>query len=513
MDYVREPLIITLFLLVAAVCKLGFHHANFLSSILPESCLLIILGTVVGAILQRTNVAIVTLSPRLFFLFLLPPIILESAFSLHDRVFFDNLGTILIYAVIGTVINCFIIGPTLYGLAKIGAMGTIHITMVQCLVFSSLIVAVDPVAVLAIFQEIGVNNVLYFLVFGESLLNDAVTVVLYNMMKVFNEMDVIPVEQMLLGVASFFTISLLGLSIGILFGILTAIITKFTESVRVVEPLAVFALAYSAYLFAELFHFSGIISIIGCGLVQAQYSFHNISQKSLTTVTYFSKMLSSMCDCVIFMFLGLALVHDKHVWHTGFILWVNLLCFVSRFVVVYALTFVANRWYRMRTIDWEEQFIMAYGGLRGAVAFCLVAMLSKESLELRDLFETTTLSVIIFTVFIQGISIKPLVRLLRIQRKDAVAISLYQEINVHVTDHVMAGIEEIIGRHGANYFRVSRPGSASRHDRPCNVGICRRCWIALMENISNIGCSGLHKLRMIASWKCTNKLLCSAWLL
>ena len=69
------------------------------------------------------------------------------------------------------------------------------ISLIECLVFSALIVAVDPVAVLAIFQEVGVNNVLYFLVFGESLMNDAVTVVIYNMMKTFYFVDEIPISQ------------------------------------------------------------------------------------------------------------------------------------------------------------------------------------------------------------------------------------------------------------------------------------------------------------------------------
>lgn len=80
---------------------------------------------------------------------------LESAYSLHDREFVNNLGTILTYAVFGTVFNAFTIGPTLWGLAHIGGMGTLSLGMIECLAFSSLISAVDPVAVLAIFQEVG----------------------------------------------------------------------------------------------------------------------------------------------------------------------------------------------------------------------------------------------------------------------------------------------------------------------------------------------------------------------
>ncbi|XP_033760416.1 LOW QUALITY PROTEIN: sodium/hydrogen exchanger 2-like [Pecten maximus] len=393
----------------------------------------------------------------LFFLYLLPPIILESAYSLHDRTFFENVGTIIIYAVIGTILNCFLIGPTLYGLAKVGAMGNVDIELIPCLVFSAIVVAVDPVAVLAIFQEIGVNNVLYFLVFGESLLNDAVTVVLYNTMKEFNEMPSVTSDQVFLGLAAFFVVSLGGLCIGILLGVLTAIITKYTVHVRVVEPLAVFVLAYISYLLAELFHFSGIISIIGCGLVQAQYAFHNISQKSHTTIKYFSKMQSSTSDCIIFLFLGIALfspnLFDSKNWHPGFILWTLFLCLLYRFLVVFVLTYFVNKSNRMRRIDREEQFIMAYGGLRGAVAFSLVNLLENGGLP-KDMFTTATLCLIFFTVFLQGITIKPLVKILRVklQENDKLLI-ISEEINMQVTDHIMAGIEEVIGERGEHYFR------------------------------------------------------------
>ena len=59
------------------------------------------------------------------------------------------------------------------------------ISPVEVFTFTSIISAVDPVAVLAIFSEVGVNSDLYYMVFGESLLNDGVAVVLYNMMNNF----------------------------------------------------------------------------------------------------------------------------------------------------------------------------------------------------------------------------------------------------------------------------------------------------------------------------------------
>lgn len=456
--YVRQPFILTMFVVVAGLCKVGFHNAHILSSHLPESCLLVALGTILGAVVYYTGMEphVPRFSPEVFFLFLLPPIMLESAYSLHDRAFFDNLGTILLYAVVGTLFSTFTIGPTLYALTVIGGMGYIDLSLIHALLFSALISAVDPVAVLAIFQEVGVNKDLYYLVFGESLLNDAVTVVLYNMLVTFTTMKSIAFDQILLGVVAFICSSVGGVTIGALYGVITSLVTKFTKDVRVVEPLAMLGMAYLSYLSAEMVHFSGIISIIVCGLVQMQYARKNISEKSYTTVKYFSKMISATCDCIIFLFLGMVLINDNHVWHVPFILWTAILCLLFRFIGVFLLTFFANRVFRSRNIGYKEQFIMAYGGLRGAVCFSLVIMLDKGQVPQKNLFTTTTLIIILLTVFIQGGTIKHLVALFAIKLDDSDTIdkNLSSEINVTLMDHVMAGVEQVIGKLGD--FRIKQ---------------------------------------------------------
>ncbi|XP_071452344.1 probable Na(+)/H(+) antiporter nhx-9 [Hetaerina americana] len=462
---------VSLFIIITGLSKVAFHHAEWLSSRVPESCLLISVGFVVGSIIftlvqARDAVGVLpSFTPRLFFLVLLPPVILESAYSLYNATFFDNLPTILLFAVVGTIFNTFSIGFLLNVLHNNSWMGDWYsgntpgeevvfsdITLSELLIFSALISAVDPVAVLAIFQEVGVNKDLYFLIFGESLLNDAITVVLYHTMVAMASKPTIDSMDYTMAVLSFFTVNLGGMTVGVFFGLFTAVITKTTSEVRVVEPLAVLGMAYLSYLTAELFHFSGIISIIFCGLLQAHYSFKNISSKSYVTVKYFTKMVSATSEAVIFLFLGTVLFSYKHDLASGFIYWSILLCLICRFIGVFVLTAISNM-FRMKRIQLQEQFIMAYGGLRGAVGFSLVIMLNDEETKARSVYVTTTLAVILFTVFIQGATIKPLVKVLNIEISKARHKTLIGEINNQVASHLMAGIEEIIGFKGNYYFK------------------------------------------------------------
>lgn len=147
------------------------------SSIVPESCLLIVVGLLVGGLIKGVGEKPPILKSDIFFLFLLPPIILDAGYFLPLRQFTENLGTILIFAVVGTLWNAFFLGGLMYAVCQLGGPGLNHIGLLANLLFGSIISAVDPVAVLAVFEEIHINELLHILVFGESLLNDAVTVV------------------------------------------------------------------------------------------------------------------------------------------------------------------------------------------------------------------------------------------------------------------------------------------------------------------------------------------------
>lgn len=457
-EEVASPFIITCFVMFAMLSKLAYHHAGFLSSIIPESSVQIILGIIIGSIIHFSGYSDTFpdfFTPHEFFLYLLPPIILEAAYSLNDSIFYDNIGSVLIYAVIGTLLNCFLIGFSLWGLSMAATTGVEAVGLSNFLVFTSVIVAVDPVAVLAIFSEMGVNATLYILVFGESLLNDGVSVVLYSVMQTYSRMDSLPAGQVVLGIVKFIVVAVGGLLIGIIIGMLSALLTKHTFHVRVVEPIMVFGSAFLSYILADMFELSGIISLIGCGLIQAQYALQNVNRKSNIAIKYCIKVASTTSEIIIFLFLGMALVRFKHQWSTGFTLWTILLCLIFRFVVVFVLTYMINTCdrYRVRKIGLDEQFIMGYGGLRGAVCFSLVMMLDELAIPDKRMFVTTTLSVIIFTIIVQGLTIKPLVRFLKVtlQKKDEPNCLIF--LTSDVTDHLMAGMEDIIGFHGKYYFK------------------------------------------------------------
>ena len=123
--------------------------------------------------------------------------------------------------------------------------------------------------------------------------------------------------------------------------------------------------AYFSFVLAETIHWSGIISLIACGIVQKRYTFRNISQESLTTVKSGVETMASLSDVIIFIFLGIVTSkHNKLEQHSvGFIVWTVILCFAVRFAVTYGLSAFLNK-IRVKRINKREQFIIAYGGLR-----------------------------------------------------------------------------------------------------------------------------------------------------
>ena len=144
-----------------------------------------------------------------------------------------------------------------------------------------------------------------------------------------------------------------------------------------------------------------------------------MSKSSLTTVTYSVKTLATFSDMIIFLFLGIVTISHKDLrWHTGFSLWTLFLCQIVRFSGVFLLTAILNQ-RLLKKISTKEQFIIGYGGLRGAVGFSLAIILCHEDHnETAKMFLTTTLFMVYFTVFLQGGTIKFLVNKLNIAKEE-----------------------------------------------------------------------------------------------
>nr|XP_012595911.1 sodium/hydrogen exchanger 4 [Microcebus murinus] len=449
-DYVQIPYEVTLWILLASLAKIGFHIYHRLPGLMPESCLLILVGVLVGGIIFGTDhKSPPVMNSSIYFLYLLPPIVLESGYFMPTRPFFENFGSILWWAGLGALVNAFGIGLCLYLICQIKAFGLGDINLLQNLLFGSLISAVDPMAVLAVFQEARVNEQLYMMIFGEALLNDGISVVLYNILIAFTKMhkfEDIEAVDILAGCARFVIVGVGGVLFGIAFGFISAFITRFTQNVSAIEPLIVFMFSYLSYLAAETLYLSGILAITACAVTMKKYVEENVSQKSYTTIKYFMKMLSSVSETLIFIFMGVSTVGKNHEWNWAFICFTLVFCQIWRAVSVFALFYVSNK-FRTFPFSIKDQCIIFYSGVRGAGSFSLAFLLPLSLFPRKKLFVTATLVVIYFTTFIQGITIGPLVRYLDVKKTNKKE-SINEELHIRLMDHLKAGIEDVCGHWG-----------------------------------------------------------------
>lgn len=230
---------------------------------LPESVVIVFLGAAIGMIINlmsHQNIANwrkeEAFSPTAFFLVLLPPIIFESGYNLHKGNFFQNIGSILVFAIFGTAISAFVIGAGIYllGLAQVAY----KLSFVESFAFGSLISAVDPVATVAIFHALDVDPVLNMLVFGESILNDAISIVLTTSVLESNNATTTS-EAIILGLNRFCLMFFASAGIGVVFALISALLLKHVDLRK--NPSLEFGImlvfTYAPYVLAEGIQLSG----------------------------------------------------------------------------------------------------------------------------------------------------------------------------------------------------------------------------------------------------------------
>jgi len=384
---------------------------------MPESSAALCVGLVVGGIARLIThsdeeLDFLSFSPELFFFMLLPPIIFEAGYTLRRKNFFRNLGTISLYAVVGTLISTFVVGSLVFACAKAGLIDVDANNPMETLLFGALISAVDPVATLSIMgsPELNCDPLLYSLVFGESVLNDAVAIVLfrtfYNYYEEGTEFDS---SKIPVALVEFLGVSLGSVFIGVITGLICSYIFRHTRirDYPKYEISLLFLFAYGAYALAESIELSGIMALFFCGIVLAHYNSYNLSKTSQVTAEEIFAALSTVAESFVFMYMGMGFFTGRFTsWDGAFIFLAILFCLFARALNTFPLSFLSNA-VRPQQIPFRMQFVIWFAGLRGAIAFALSQNMPGPH---KDVYETTTLSIVIFTTIICGGLTEPMLR-------------------------------------------------------------------------------------------------------
>jgi len=333
-----ELLVIWL-LLIGTVIATFFVQRHRVTA-LPPAAASMLLGVVAGFVLRVAGLPPFRFSPSTFFYGLLPPIVFASGFTLKTKGFFRNLGTITAFAVLGTALSTLVLGFSTYALYLVGIVRRKHLgpqPLIECMLYGALLSATDTVATLSVFGSVGATPPLLFhLVFGESVLNDAAAIVLFRTLA---EFYVAPATRFLpFKIALRFAHVLLGSAatgVGVALG--CAFVLKrfelapdavdaggdggaaraaaararqaasglaFTGS-EVYEMCLVVMGAYLAYLVAEVLALSGIVALFAAGIAHAHYSNHSVSPDARIALTRTFEMAAFLCETFVFAYLGL----------------------------------------------------------------------------------------------------------------------------------------------------------------------------------------------------------------
>ncbi|KAH3669317.1 hypothetical protein OGAPHI_001438 [Ogataea philodendri] len=409
-------LFIVLFLLCAALWSSFYLQQRRIKAI-HETVLSIFYGMVVGLIIRVSPghyiQDAVKFKSSYFFNILLPPIILNSGYELHQANFFRNIGSILTFAIPGTFISAMVLGMILFIYTKLG-IESIGISFVDALAVGATLSATDPVTILSIFNSYKVDPKLYTIIFGESLLNDAICIVMFETCEKFHGTSA-QFSSFFEGIGMFLMTFTISTIIGLIVGILVALVLKHSHIRRYpqIETCLVLLFAYESYFFSNGCHMSGIVSLLFCGITMKHYAYYNMSRRTQIATKYIFQLLAQLSENFIFIYLGLSLFTEVELVFKPVLIIVTFISIcVSRWAAVFPLGRAINWFARSRgarrgvspasiqdEIPYNYQMMQFWAGLRGAVGVALAMGLQGES---KSALLATVLVVVVLTVILFG---------------------------------------------------------------------------------------------------------------
>jgi len=375
-----------LLLLIAAIVAMLTRRIR-----LPYSVGLVAAGIILAFLPFAPRVS---LTKDLIFTTLLPPLLFEAAFHIPWNQLRRDFSVIVVLASLGVVLSACVTATGMHYLA--------HWQWLGALAFGVLIAATDPVSVIAIFKEAKAQGRLLVLIEAESLFNDGTAAVALGVVMALaagQEITSLGITLMLLKTIGGGIVCGAAVAVG-------ALLLSGRTDDHLVEITFTTVAAYGAFLLAEHFGMSGVLATITAGLIMGNFkSLITISDRGKEAVHAFWEYAAFVANSLIFLLIGM------HEAHQNFVaIWIPAgtaiaLVTLGRAAAIYPCCLIFSR--TSLRIAMKHQHVLFWGGLRGALALALALGL-PPGIAQREEIITISFAVVAFSVFVQGLTITPL---------------------------------------------------------------------------------------------------------
>jgi CPA1 family monovalent cation:H+ antiporter len=349
------------------------------------------------------------LTKALLFNVFLPGLLFEAAYYLDFKQFWRNRLAISALALPGVVaaivLTALILTPVANRLQLVQGF-----TWEHALVFGAIISATDPIAVVAMFRNLGVPKRLSVLLEGESLLNDGTAIVFFMLAVGLVTGTVVTAGGMAL---DFVKIVGIGALIGAGVGLAVSQVVKQVDDPMIEIMLTTIA-AYGSFLAAEHFQYSGVIAVVTAGMLCGNYGARvGMSASTRIAVQTFWEYVAFALNSIVFLLIGLEVNLRTLLGSWQVILVAYLVITAGRALIIFGVSSLLHR--TQERIPWAWSAILTWGGIRGALPMVLVLSLPKDFPH-QELLVSMTFGVVILSVLVHGVTMSPLLGWLGIVR-------------------------------------------------------------------------------------------------
>jgi len=382
-------------LAVAIVVKYYVH--------LPYTIALVLAGVGVGLL---PEVPAFPVAPELWLLVFLPPLLFEGAVNMDLELLRRYAAPVGLLALVGTLVSVVLLATAFHLL--------LDLPVLLATLLGVMLSPTDPVSVLALFKEHGVPRGLQTLVEGESVFNDGVAVVLFLI--VLDSLHGEPVT-LIQGAVEFVKVAAGGALVGGILGYLTHRLYSLIDD-HLIEVGLSLVLAFGSYLAAERLEVSGVIAVVVAGLIIGNYGrIFSMSPSTRLSLAHFWEVAAFLINGLLFLLIGLTVERGGLLSYAGAIGLVFVTMLVVRAVVVYGIL-GAYRAVARRSFAAGWSHIVDWSGLRGSIPVALALGLPLWVPQV-DRLRAITLGVVVLSLVVQGLTIKPLLRRLGLSRRPA----------------------------------------------------------------------------------------------